>query len=257
MCLRGAVFYLHATRAHPLGRATISAQIAAGGGAVARTLARATHVVATPAAVVAGGPALDQAAQAGLPVVGREYVAACIAAGARLPEAAYYLSLAGQAPAPATPPEPPASASTALASQNDGPPGNNTSAAAGAVTASLGDGGGAAAAVADDGDGAARTVTVVVKGHGAVDPDSGLAEGYHVMERRGAVYSATLSRTDLSTGRNSYYALQVRVARLCVRLVLASSTKRVVNKRCRVQWAATRFRCASRVWALVRLRKRV
>ena len=39
--------------------------------------------------------------------------------------------------------------------------------------------------------------------------DSGLADVAHVLEHDGAVYSAVLSMSDISTGVNSYYKLQV------------------------------------------------
>lgn len=57
---------------------------------------------------------------------------------------------------------------------------------------------------------AAATATFTVKGKGAVDPKSGLAGKGHVfVSEEGDVYSATLSATDITTGRNSFYLLQV------------------------------------------------
>ena len=57
--------------------------------------------------------------------------------------------------------------------------------------------------------GEGKTIKVMVKGKGAVDVDSGLADTSHVLEVRGSVYSATLSKTDLASDVNSYYVLQI------------------------------------------------
>ena len=57
--------------------------------------------------------------------------------------------------------------------------------------------------------GEGKTIRIMVKGKGAVDVDSGLADNSHVLERGGVVYSATLSSTDLASDINSFYVLQV------------------------------------------------
>jgi hypothetical protein len=198
-CLHGASFYLHATRAHPLGRAALTAQIVAAGGAVAARVGRASHVVCSAEAFAAGGAALDKAAGLGLPVVRREFIEACVAGGVHVPEGPYLLGGAAS-------PLPHPAAVAALDGAADAA--NATDGGAAGAVAPVADGLSAATAATASA-AASKTVTVVVKGRGAVDPDSELAEGYHVLERAGAVYSATLSRTDLATGRNSYYALQV------------------------------------------------
>uniref|UniRef100_A0A7S4KI53 Poly [ADP-ribose] polymerase n=1 Tax=Guillardia theta TaxID=55529 RepID=A0A7S4KI53_GUITH len=54
-----------------------------------------------------------------------------------------------------------------------------------------------------------KTVKIMVKGKGAVDVESGLADNSHILEVRDNVYSATLNRTDISEGLNSYYVLQI------------------------------------------------
>jgi len=54
-----------------------------------------------------------------------------------------------------------------------------------------------------------RKTTVIVKGKGAVHRDSGMDDCAHVLERGGCVYSATLNKTDLAAGTNSFYVLQV------------------------------------------------
>jgi hypothetical protein len=197
-CLHGASFFLHATRTHPLGRAALAAQIVAAGGAVVARVKRASHLVCTAQAFAAGGTALDEAAGMGLPVVRREFIEACVASAARVPEGPFLLGGAAS-----------------LAPQI-GTAVNVDGGVATTTTTDVG-GAGAASTVADslspaaaaETTAASTTVTVVIKGRGAVDPDSLLSEGYHVLERAGALYSATLSRTDLATGRNSYYALQV------------------------------------------------
>mmetsp|Transcript_9337 Transcript_9337/g.22090 ORF Transcript_9337/g.22090 Transcript_9337/m.22090 type:complete len:1025 (-) Transcript_9337:206-3280(-) len=54
-----------------------------------------------------------------------------------------------------------------------------------------------------------KTMKIMVKGKGAVDVDSGLADDSHVLQKGSEVFSATLNRTDLASGMNSYYVLQV------------------------------------------------
>jgi len=52
-------------------------------------------------------------------------------------------------------------------------------------------------------------IKLIVKGKGAVDPVSGIADDSHILEVGPVVYSATLNRTDVSTGANSFYVLQI------------------------------------------------
>eukprot|EP00960_Hanusia_phi_P057525 763590-Hanusia_phi.AAC.6 len=54
-----------------------------------------------------------------------------------------------------------------------------------------------------------KTVKIMVKGKGAVDVESGLGDDSHILEVKDNVYSATLNRTDISQGLNSYYVLQI------------------------------------------------
>jgi poly [ADP-ribose] polymerase len=53
------------------------------------------------------------------------------------------------------------------------------------------------------------TMTVVVKGRAAVDPDSGLMEHGQVLDEHGKIYNEILNNTDISAGINSYYKLQI------------------------------------------------
>lgn len=57
--------------------------------------------------------------------------------------------------------------------------------------------------------GSDSTLKIIVKGRCAVDPDSGLEDDFHVLEEKNQVYNATLALTDISTGANSYYILQL------------------------------------------------
>jgi poly [ADP-ribose] polymerase len=52
-------------------------------------------------------------------------------------------------------------------------------------------------------------VTVKVKGRSAVHEASGLQEHCHILEDGNSIYNTTLSMSDLSTGINSYYILQI------------------------------------------------
>ncbi|CAH8362692.1 unnamed protein product [Eruca vesicaria subsp. sativa] len=52
-------------------------------------------------------------------------------------------------------------------------------------------------------------VTVKVKGRSAVHEASGLQEHGHILEDGNSIYNTTLSMSDLSTGINSYYILQI------------------------------------------------
>eukprot|EP01125_Pyxidicula_operculata_P013990 TRINITY_DN463_c0_g3_i2.p1 TRINITY_DN463_c0_g3~~TRINITY_DN463_c0_g3_i2.p1 ORF type:complete len:777 (-),score=138.65 TRINITY_DN463_c0_g3_i2:549-2879(-) len=64
----------------------------------------------------------------------------------------------------------------------------------------------------DEGDEGSKThkkKKLVVKGHGAVDPDSELSKKGHVLEYKGDVYSATLNISDIVSGTNSFYILQL------------------------------------------------
>lgn len=52
-------------------------------------------------------------------------------------------------------------------------------------------------------------VTVKVKGQSAVHESSGLQDSGHILEDGKSIYNTTLSMSDLSTGVNSYYILQI------------------------------------------------
>lgn len=53
------------------------------------------------------------------------------------------------------------------------------------------------------------TVTVKVKGRSAVHESSGLQDSGHILEDGKNIYNTTLNMSDLSTGINSYYILQI------------------------------------------------
>ncbi|XP_022967405.1 poly [ADP-ribose] polymerase 1 [Cucurbita maxima] len=52
-------------------------------------------------------------------------------------------------------------------------------------------------------------VTVKVKGRSAVHESSGLQDTGHILEDKKSIYNTTLNMSDLSTGINSYYILQI------------------------------------------------
>ncbi|XP_022145931.1 poly [ADP-ribose] polymerase 1 isoform X2 [Momordica charantia] len=52
-------------------------------------------------------------------------------------------------------------------------------------------------------------VTVKVKGRSAVHESSGLQDTGHILEDKKSIYNTTLNMSDLSTGVNSYYILQI------------------------------------------------
>lgn len=52
-------------------------------------------------------------------------------------------------------------------------------------------------------------VTIKVKGGTAVDPDSGLEDVAHVYKKGSDIYSTVLGLTDLQSGTNKYYKLQI------------------------------------------------
>jgi predicted DNA-binding WGR domain protein len=54
-----------------------------------------------------------------------------------------------------------------------------------------------------------EVVKVKVKGRGAVHEDSGLQDTGHVLEDGKTIYTVTLNRSELSTGINSFYVLQI------------------------------------------------
>ncbi|XWS36401.1 hypothetical protein CRYUN_Cryun20dG0082500 [Craigia yunnanensis] len=56
---------------------------------------------------------------------------------------------------------------------------------------------------------ASSMVTVKVKGRSAVHEASGLQDSCHTLEDGGSIYNTTLNMSDLSTGVNSYYILQI------------------------------------------------
>eukprot|EP00049_Salpingoeca_infusionum_P016729 m.345280 g.345280 ORF g.345280 m.345280 type:complete len:1053 (-) comp16140_c0_seq2:7529-10687(-) len=53
---------------------------------------------------------------------------------------------------------------------------------------------------------------LLVKGRGVVDPESGLQQTHHVLEEGDTVWNASLMRTDIQRGSNSYYKLQILVS---------------------------------------------
>ncbi|NWW02510.1 PARP1 polymerase, partial [Oreocharis arfaki] len=54
-----------------------------------------------------------------------------------------------------------------------------------------------------------KKMKLTVKGGAAVDPDSGLEDSAHVLEKGGKIFSATLGLVDIVKGTNSYYKLQL------------------------------------------------
>ncbi|KAM5163073.1 poly [ADP-ribose] polymerase 1 [Mantella aurantiaca] len=54
-----------------------------------------------------------------------------------------------------------------------------------------------------------KKMKLTVKGGAAVDPDSGLENTCHVLEKSAKIFSATLGLVDISRGTNSYYKLQL------------------------------------------------
>jgi poly [ADP-ribose] polymerase len=52
-------------------------------------------------------------------------------------------------------------------------------------------------------------VKLQLKGGVAVDPDSKLGDVAHVYKKKDDIYNAVLSMTDIQSGKNSYYKLQV------------------------------------------------
>ncbi|XP_069464784.1 poly [ADP-ribose] polymerase 1 [Ambystoma mexicanum] len=54
-----------------------------------------------------------------------------------------------------------------------------------------------------------KKMKLTVKGGAAVDPDSGLENSAHVLEKTGKIFSATLGLVDITRGTNSYYKLQL------------------------------------------------
>ncbi|KAJ7972680.1 Poly [ADP-ribose] polymerase [Quillaja saponaria] len=56
---------------------------------------------------------------------------------------------------------------------------------------------------------ASSMVTVKVKGQSAVHEASGLQDSGHILEEGKSIYNTTLNMSDLSTGINSYYVLQI------------------------------------------------
>jgi poly [ADP-ribose] polymerase len=52
-------------------------------------------------------------------------------------------------------------------------------------------------------------VKVQLKGGAAVDPDSNLGDVAHVYKNKHDIYNAVLDVTDIQSGTNSYYNLQV------------------------------------------------
>ena len=136
---------------------------------LAAVTGKVTHVVSTRDAHANGGAAIAAAHKANLPVVLEAFVDACIAAGGRLSEQPFLL--AGEARE-----EPGAVGGARKRRREEEKP---------------------------------KTMKVVVKGKGAVDVESGMADNAHVLQKGDNVYSATLNRTDLAAGLNSFYVLQI------------------------------------------------
>ncbi|XP_053548122.1 poly [ADP-ribose] polymerase 1-like [Bombina bombina] len=56
---------------------------------------------------------------------------------------------------------------------------------------------------------AEKKMKLMVKGGAAIDPDSGLENSCHVLEKNSKIFSATLGLVDITRGTNSYYKLQL------------------------------------------------
>uniref|UniRef100_A0A8C5PLH5 Poly [ADP-ribose] polymerase n=1 Tax=Leptobrachium leishanense TaxID=445787 RepID=A0A8C5PLH5_9ANUR len=54
-----------------------------------------------------------------------------------------------------------------------------------------------------------KKMKLTVKGGAAIDPESGLENTCHVLEKSGQIFSATLGLVDITRGTNSYYKLQL------------------------------------------------
>ncbi|KAM4693883.1 poly [ADP-ribose] polymerase 1 [Discoglossus pictus] len=54
-----------------------------------------------------------------------------------------------------------------------------------------------------------KKMKLMVKGGAAIDPESGLENSCHVLEKGGKIFSATLGLVDITRGTNSYYKLQL------------------------------------------------
>ncbi|XP_072031637.1 poly [ADP-ribose] polymerase 1-like isoform X2 [Amphiura filiformis] len=54
-----------------------------------------------------------------------------------------------------------------------------------------------------------KKMKMMLKGGGAVDPESGIASIAHVLKKKGKLYTATLGMVDIARGANSYYKLQL------------------------------------------------
>jgi poly [ADP-ribose] polymerase len=52
-------------------------------------------------------------------------------------------------------------------------------------------------------------VKLKLKGGAAVDPDSKLEDVAHVYKKKNDIYNAVLGVTDIQSGKNSYYKIQV------------------------------------------------
>jgi poly [ADP-ribose] polymerase len=52
-------------------------------------------------------------------------------------------------------------------------------------------------------------IKLKLKGGAAVDPDSNLEDIAHVFKGKDDIYNAVLGITDIQSGKNSYYKLQV------------------------------------------------
>lgn len=54
-----------------------------------------------------------------------------------------------------------------------------------------------------------EVVSLTVNGNSVIDKASGLADTGEILSNGDNAYSVTLSRTDISSNRNSYYIMQV------------------------------------------------
>ncbi|XP_063300132.1 poly [ADP-ribose] polymerase 1 [Pelobates fuscus] len=54
-----------------------------------------------------------------------------------------------------------------------------------------------------------KKMKLTVKGGAAIDPESGLENSCHVLEKNSKIFSATLGLVDITRGTNSYYKLQL------------------------------------------------
>ncbi|GJP52654.1 hypothetical protein CLOM_g11752 [Closterium sp. NIES-68] len=165
-------------------------EIEEGGGSVAALSSAAVDcVVATEAEAARSQDKLVPAITLGAPLLSEAYLLDSLSQCRRLPmRAPYLLPLAPhlQQQADAAPPAAAAAAASGAGRESKGKKGKERS-----------------------GEGEERVRSVRVKGRAAVHEASGLGESGHVLDCDGTVWSTTLNLSDLSTGANSYYILQI------------------------------------------------